>query len=150
MGIFSGIDKAVISERGKWIVPNFVGALRIRRTVVKDSIKHGLAFIVEFDVIGSNLLEDHPIKSSVTWFQKMSDKTVAFPSIKAFVAAASGIFPGDRLAMDEINREIENILEEACVNETSNALVGQEVRVETFATTTQKGHPFTRHNWLPA
>lgn len=149
MGLFSGIDKAEISEKGKYIAPGFVGKLRVRRTLAKDSIKSGLAFIVEFDVLETNL-DEHPVGSSATWYQKMTDKTVAFPSIKAFVAAASGVHMGDRDAMQEISQEMEDILDEATTNETDNALVGQEVRVETFSTKTKKGFDFTRHNWLPA
>lgn len=149
MGLFSGIEKAEISEKGKYISPGFVGKMRVRRTLAKDSIKSGLAFIVEFDVLESNH-DDHPVGSSATWYQKMMDKTVAFPAIKAFVAAASGVNLGDREAMAEINAEMESILDEATTNETSNALVGQEVKLETFSTKTKKGHDFTRHNWLPA
>jgi len=149
MGLFSGIEKAEISERGKYISPGFLGKLRVKKTLAKESVKSGLAFIVEFDVLESNL-DEHPVGSSATWFQKMQDKTVAFPAIKAFVAAVSGVHPGDRDAMAEINAEMENILDEATSNETNNALVGQEVNLETFSTKTKKGFDFTRHNWSPA
>lgn len=148
MGLFSGIEKAEISEKGRYLPSGFVGKLKVRRTLAKDSVKSGLAFIVEFEVVESNNDEFSP-GSSATWYQKMTDKTVAFPAIKAFVAAASGVHPGDREAMNEINDEMENILNEATTNETSNALVGQEVAVETIATKTKKGFDFTRHNWLP-
>lgn len=149
MGLFSGIDKAEIAEKGKYLSTGFVGKLRVRRTLAKDSIKSGLAFIVEFDVVESNL-EEHPVGSSATWYQKMTDKTVALPAIKSFVLAASGVDPANRDAMAEINSEIEGILDEATTNETNNALVGQEVFVTTFSTKTKKGFDFTNHRWTPS
>lgn len=149
MGFFAGIEKADITERGIYIFPGFTGRLKVRRTLSKDSIKAGLALIVEFHVLESNL-EAHPVGSSVTWFQKMSDKTVAFPAIKAFVAAVAGFAAGDKAAIDaEIGPNMEALLDDAVANETSNALVGQEVRCETFSTKTKKGFDFTVHKWLP-
>lgn len=155
MGLFTGIEKAEISERGKYLLPGFIGKLKIKRTLAKNSIKTGLAFIVECEVVETNGLRDddgkelYPIGSSVTWYQKMQDRTVAFPAIKAFVAAASGVHPGDSAGMAEINAEMENILNEATENEANNALVGQIVKLETVATKTKKGYDFTRHNWSP-
>lgn len=149
MGLFSGIEKAEISERGKYISPGFVGRLKVRKTLAKDSVKSGLAFIVEFDVLESNL-DEHPVGSSATWFQKMQDKTVAFPAIKAFVAAVAGFHPGDKAGIEaEIGPNMSTLLDDATENETSNALVGQEVKCETFSTKTKKGFDFTAHKWTP-
>lgn len=150
MGIFSGIEKAEISERGKYLPPGFVGKLKVRRTLAKDSVKSGLAFIVEFEVLESNH-DEFPVGSSATWFQKMTDRTVSLPAIKAWLAAVSGIHPGDRATIDaEIGASMESILDEACQNETNNNLIGLEVLVETVGQKTKKGFDFTRHNWLPA
>lgn len=150
MGIFQGIEKAEITERGKYIAPGFVGTLKVTKTLAKESLKSGLAFIVEFNVLASNL-EEHPIGSSVTWFQKMTDRTIAFPAIKAFVAAVAGFHPGDKAGIDaEIGQNMSALLDDATENETNNALVGQTVKCGTFLTKTKKGFDFTAHKWAPA
>lgn len=150
MGLFSGIRDAELFERGKFLKPSFYGTLLIKRTIAKETMRSGLAFIVEFEVVSTNMPDEHPVGSKVSWFQKMTDKTVAFPSIKAFAAAVAGyeIHQKDQIE-EEVAPALEELLDAAVENETDNDLVGLCVNVQTEHTKTQRGLDFTRHLWMP-
>jgi len=149
MGLFEGIEDAEIFERGKFLPAGFVGVLEVKRTLAKDSIKSGMGFIVEFEVIASNR-EDVPVGSKATWWQGMKDRTVAFPAIKEFVAVLSGF---ERHQKDEINAEVSpvlaQLLDHATENPDSNDLIGQRIQCETANKRTRNDRDFTLHLWSP-
>ena len=149
--LFQGIEDAEIFEKGKYLAGGFFGKLECLRVLTKETIKSGTGFIVEFKVIESNMIEEHPVGSRATWFQKMADKTVAFPSIKAWASAMAGYGNHQK---DEIEREVApdlaDALGQAADNETDNVFTGVSVRVETTTIMTRNGREFTRHDWMPA
>ena len=151
MGLFDNIGSAELFERGKYLPPDFVGVLQIKKTIAKETRRSGTGFIVEFEVVESNR-EDVPVGGKCTWFQGMTDKTVAFPSIKEFCAAVAGYDPSTQ--KEEIDAEVSPVLEEmlttATTNPADNDLTGCNVAVETFNKKTQKGSDFTVHRWKPA
>lgn len=150
MGLFSGIADAQISERGKFFVPGFMGRLRVKRTLWRDTVKSGAAFIVEFEVLESNVAE-HPVGSGGTWFQKMSDKTVAYPAIKAFAVAAFGYDRSDREGIErDISPNLDDVITHAVKNPDDNEFSNCEVLLETYSKKTQKGLDFTQHVWSPS
>jgi hypothetical protein len=148
--MFSGIENAEIFERGNYIVPNYRGILEVKSVIKKKTRRSGEAFIVEFEVITSNR-DEHPVGSKVTWFQKLSDTMVAFPSIKALVAALCGFESFQKSEIEAtVSPNLDNLLTEACKSPSKNDLVGQKVSVVTTQIKTQKGLDFTRHDWQPA
>ncbi len=154
MGLFSGIGDAPLFDRGVYIKPGFIGTLEVKRTIAKKTLKSGIGFIVEFEVINSNM-EEHPVGSKATWFQKMSDMTVALPAIKAFAAALSGYELHNKEAIEaEVAPELEEQLDIAVADEDgtegNNPFVGLTINLQTESTKTSKGFDFTRHNWSPA
>jgi len=158
MGLFDGIGNAEIFERGRFFPPGFSGGLRVKKTLAKQTRKSGLAFIVELEVIRVDQpgAEDHelsPVRvgEKRTWFQKMSDQDVAFPSIKAWAAAMAGYSPSDKDAIDEeVSPHLSELLDAATGNPTDNDFIDQDVDLVTLPHTTQKGHDFTIHNWEPS
>lgn len=149
MGLFSGIQDAEIFERGRFLPGGFNGVLEVKRTIAKETIKSGVGFIVEFDVVESNL-DDVAIGSRCTWFQKMSDRTVALPSIKAWAAAVAGYHAHQRAEIEnEVAPMLEQSLTHATDNPADNDFVGCMVRVQTDMIQTKNGRDFTRHDWQP-
>jgi len=150
MGLFDGIQDAEIFERGRFLPGGFRGVLEVKRTIAKETIRSGIGFIVEFEVVESNLPDQVQVGSKCTWFQKMSDRTVAFPAIKAWAAAVGGYhsYQKDEIE-DEVAPELEGALTHATDNPADNDFVGCLVRVETDMIKTRNDRDFTRHDWQP-
>lgn len=158
MGLFDGINEAELFERGRYLPPGFRGVLEVKRTIAKETVRSGIGFIVEFEVVRVDRpgLEGHDLApvfqgEKRTWFQKMGDKTVAFPSIKAWAAAMSGYASHEKEAIEnEVAPHLEGVLTHATDNPADNDFVGCRVEVETIAHKTKKsGSDFTIHNWIP-
>ena len=151
-GPFSGISDAEIFERGKYMKGGFRGAVEVVRTVLKQTRASGIAFIVELRVVETNMPEDHPVGSKGTWFQKMSDASVALPSIKAWAAACGGYHAHEKDEIEkEVEPELEAMLENATKagNETNNAFTGIVLALETEQIKTKNDRDFTRYDFSP-
>lgn len=147
---WDGIGEAESFERGKYVPGDFVGVLEIKKTIMKETIKSGIGFIVEMQVIETNMPDAMPEGSACTWFQKMSDKTVAFPAIKSWAAAVAGYHSHDKAAIEaELAPELSNVMLMATDNPADNDFVGQTVRLETHMIKTRNGRDFTVHTWGP-
>lgn len=151
--IWDGIEDAEIYERGRFMQPGFVGVICIKKTLTKMTRKSGMAFIVEFEIVESNMPDPktgHPVGSKATWFQKLQDKSVAFPAIKEWVAACTGYH---RHQKEEIERDVEphlrSLVEEATNNPDDNPFIGVLLKLETIATVTKNERDFTRYNFEP-
>ena len=152
MGNFGGIGEAEVYEKGVFLSPGGSYELEVQNVLLKDTERSGLAFIVEFrilEVIG-DAASNHPVGSKGTWFQKMTDKTVALPAIKEFMISLMGVDMRDAEAMSEFNAGLESLLDE--ITETLGAgeehpLKGQRIHCETHTKLTKKQQEFTVHNW---
>lgn len=168
MGLFDGINEAELFERGRYLPPGFRGVLEVKRTIAKETVRSGIGFIVEFEVVrvdrpgqgyndgdAANNVPRHELAPVVrgekrTWFQKMTDLNVAFPAIKAWAAAIAGYEMHEKEAIDaEVAPELEGAMNRATENPSDNDFVGCLVKLETEATKTGKGLDFTHHNWAP-
>ena len=155
MGLFDGIGEAEIFTRGKYMPPGFRGVLEVKRTIAKETVKSGIGFIVEFEVIEVNRpgTKDHDLAPVVvgekrTWFQGMKDKTVAFPAIKEWAAAMAGYQMHEKEAIDdEVSPELQNILTHATDNPADNDFVGVRVSLDTSHKKTKNDRDFTVHAW---
>jgi len=167
MGLFSGIEDADLFQRGKFLTPDFVGVLEVTKTLAFQTRAHGMAFIVEFEVIETNkpegttrLVTDNgveklipdafPVGSKCSWFQKLQDKDIAFPAIKAFVAVLSGYTLDQKDAIDEeLSPQLADLLDRCTESPTDNELVGLRICVSTVGVVTKNNRDFTRHDWDP-
>jgi len=143
---FAGTAEAELSERGIYLTAGGTYLLEVKKTIFKTTRKSGDAFIVEFRVVESDMPQHRP-GSRATWFQSLRDRSVALPSIKAFMLALFQIESGD-LETPEVQgflATLDETLMEAC--ETETMFEGHRVRVSTEAVVTKKGLDFTRHNW---
>ena len=152
---FKGLKDAAVFDRG---VPlnrngklgdehNYV--LEVQKALIKDTMK-GLATIVEFTVVESDSPDD-PVGAKRTWFQKMTNKQVAFGAIKEFLYALNGVDRhADPEAAKKLDLEMESIMD--AVESDSEALKGERIGVNTLVIMTQKEprHEFTRLNWKGA
>ena len=158
MSYFEGIGDTALFESGVYLTSGGMYELEVQKILVKKTRKSGLGFIVEFKVIsasgGSEVLEKHPEGSQATWFQKMSDKDVAFPAIKEFFVGLMDINMNNEEEKEEFNNNLETILDEATEWEPNpedpneqHPLHGQMVHCETYSKLTEKNLDFTVHKW---
>lgn len=154
MGLWDGLDTAQTYDRGTFLKPGRY-TLKIKNCIDKMTVKSGQAFIVEFEVVETSDPANHPVGSTCSWFQKMSNRQVALGAVKEFMAAVYGYPLGDPNYKARFEREVApQLVAIATAATTSNSLAGQVVKVETSMVTTQpkpgqpQGSPFTRHNWI--
>lgn len=156
-GQFEGLGETELYEKGVYLSPGGVYELEVVRILLKETRRSGLGFIVEFKVVsatgegGSN----HAPGSKATWFQKMTDKDIAFPAIKQFFVGLMDIDMNDDEQKEQFNGEIEDILEEATSwapdgDDDAHPLAGERVSCSTYTKLTKKNVEFTVHNWEPS
>jgi hypothetical protein len=148
MGLWDGLKDAQVFEKG-----NFFGVgvfdLEVGRCLTKQTIKSGLGFIVEFDVLTSTN-PAHKTGSKGTWFQKMENQMVAFSAIKEFIIALHGFDP--KLDAARIEQDLAPHISALMDHGTgpANGFAGKRIRLETFMTKTKsRGTDFTVHRWSP-
>lgn len=149
MGVFDGLRNATVFERGAFLTPGIYD-LTIERCLVKQTRKSGDGFIVEFAIDTSSGEGANAAGSKASWFQKLSDKNVAFGAIKEFVYAAMGFDYAkdkERIAK-EIDPKIEEIMQEAISDK--NPMRGLKIRCQVNMKKTLKGGDFSVHTWSPS
>ena len=150
MGLWDGIESAEIFERGNYVVGGFNGVVMVMRTLGKETRSSGLAFIVELKVMSTNLPEEHPVGQKATWFQKMTDKSVAFPAIAAWAAACAGYQPHEKERIKaDVFPHLRETMKHATDNPDDNSFIGVQLRLQTTMVTTKKGGDFTRYDFSP-
>jgi hypothetical protein len=146
---FDGIEDAQVFERGSFFPPDAVFYLKVHRMLVKGTRKSGPAFIAEFEVLYST----HPdvnVGAKKSWFQKLTDKEVAFPAIKEFMGALLGYSPDEKEEWKTFSGQLREILNEAGGFEgkaEDHPLHGETVKVSTWQKKTQNDKDFTVHDW---
>lgn len=151
----AGIDDAETFERGKFFPPGFRGTVKIERTIAKESVKSGLGFICEVRIVevsrpGEEGHEKSPVTAGEkrTWWQGMTDKTVAFPALKSWAGAVAGYTEKADIDRD-VGPGLSKVLQHATDNPADNDFVGVHVNLETWHKKTKKGGDFTVHDWSP-
>ena len=147
--LWDGLEDAEIFERGKYMEPNFIGVVEMKKTMAKETLKNGMAFIVEMEVIETNMPDKHPEGQKVTWYQGLKDKTVAFPSIAEWVSACLGISKGDKAKLKEVQPLLPDAMKEATDNPEDNPFIGVQLKLSTFMVKTKKGGDFTVYDFEP-
>lgn len=152
MSLFEGIADAEVFEQGNYFEPGGKYRLMVNRILLKDTQRSGMGFIVEFKVLRSSLPDKHAIGSKGSWFQGMTDKKVALPAIKEFMAALCKVNLNNPEEKEEFNSSIEEILKEATAEfeggPEKHPFHGMQVDLETWSKVTQKGNDFTVHKWI--
>jgi hypothetical protein len=146
--MFAGIESAEIFKTGKYLPAGFRGRIKVAKVLTKQTIKSGLCFIIEMQIVQSNLPEAEP-GSTWTWLVKMVNPTTAFPAIKSWAAACAGYASDDPAIETEVAPNLAAELDSACKSPDANSFVGCEVTLETVNVTTTKGMQFTKHLWAP-
>lgn len=148
--IWDGIENAQIFDRGKYVKANFSGVIVVRSTIAKTTRAQGLAFIVEMEILETNMSEEHAVGSKATWFQKMSDKQVAFSAVLEWAAACIGVRANEKDRIEsEVRPVIKELMDYATTNPTNNEFVGTKLRLDAVATKTKKDSDFTRYDFTP-
>jgi hypothetical protein len=149
--LWDGVDHAEIFERGRYFKGGFEGVIQVKRTIVKDTRKNGLAFIVEFEVLSSNMSEHHANGSKGTWYQGLRSKDIAFPEIAAWVAACAGYRRDQKTEIDEKVRPlIKEMLVEATLKPDENMFTNIKLQLRTYMKKTkERGVDFTVHEFEP-
>jgi hypothetical protein len=133
--MFSGIEKALVSEGGVYILPgNYT--LRILRCKAGTTRKGVGFFVAEFETLAS----DNPERKQgcqQSWFVGL-DKDAAMGNIKGFIATVEGVDPA----------EVDEDAVELIVSER-NPLMGREVKCSANNIKTRAGGDFTLCRWMP-
>jgi hypothetical protein len=149
--LWKGIGQARIFERGNYVTGGFNGLVRVKRTIAKATRGSGLAFIVEMEVVTTNIPNIHPVGAKVTWFQKMVDLDIAYPAIKAWAAACVGLGIQQKAQIEEAfaGEVLEELMTYATDHEDSNEFVNILLHLETVMVKTKAGGDFTRYDFSP-
>ncbi len=136
MGMFKGIESAVVQEGGVYLEP---GEYLLRVAACKEgtSRKGDEFFVAEFEVVESTN-DLRPVGSRVSWMtMRRFDSFLS--NVKGFVCAVA-------------KEEADTIDEEAAdlVVGDSQPLVGEEVRAQATEIETRTGRPFTRVRFFAA
>lgn len=145
MSRFNTAKANMPTERGDYFPPDGEFVLTISRVQVIDTQKKGPAFIAEFEVTES---KTHPdlVGTMKTWYQGLSDATIAMPALKGFGVACAGIDSSDKEQIKEKAKEIDELLDAAV---DDGALNGEKVRLKTKGVKTKKDADFTVHIFSP-
>lgn len=147
--IWDGIERAEVFERGRYATPNFQGVVAIKKTISKNARNKGMSFIVEFEVIETNMPDEHPVGSKLSWFVKMSNDS-AFGNILGWAAACVGIHPqNQQLINSYVRPEIKQAMNMACASPDNNLFTNKWVVLIATPTVMQNGNPFTRYDFEP-
>lgn len=149
-GLFDGLGKSSITERGKYMAGDFNGIVQLKRVITKNTRNKGPAFIADLTIVTSNL--DDPrfaANQDFNWYQKMVDKDIAFPAIKEFFVAFAGVDPKDEVEVAKLSDTMDSAIAECVQSPDDNMLVGSLVHLRTEEIKTEEGKPFTRHYWRP-
>jgi hypothetical protein len=154
MSHFSGLGETELFEKGVYLTAGGNYELEIVKILLKETRRSGLGFIVEFKVIEASGEggAQHAPGTKATWFQKMTDKDIAFPAIKQFFVALLDIDMNDPEAKEQFDNQVEEIVEEATEwtpenPDDTHPLAGERIQCETYTKVTKKGVDFTVHNW---
>lgn len=146
---WSRIKDAQVFGRGQYLKPGNY-KLRVLKMFTIRTRKKGDAFIVDFEVIES----DNPeikVGSTRNWYQGLGDEDIAFPAIKEFMLRLFGFEEdeGDEEFEDSLDELLETCADDKWKNEEDedHPLHGKTIAVECYMKETQKGNPFTVHNW---
>ena len=149
MSIFAGLKTAEVFQQGNYFDVGIYD-VRVTRCLVKQTLRSGMGFIVELEILSSTNPK-HPPGSSASWFQGMSkNPATALSAVKEFVIALQGLDP--KKDVDRIKVEIDPSIEqwtEAAIGQ-QNIFAGKVVHLECFIKKTrEKQTDFTVHRWSP-
>jgi hypothetical protein len=149
-GIFAGFKNAQVFAAVPDPIPaDFDGDVKIKRTLMKQTQRSGLAFIAELEVVTSNHPK-HPCGSVLSYFQSTSDRVIAFNNLLAFLVAAAGEDRNDPAAVERVKQYAEQTFNEAVESPTKNNLIDRVLHVRGVGTITSKGHAFVAKIWTMA
>jgi hypothetical protein len=137
MGLWDGIEDAELRGQGVYLDVGFIGVVKVLKTLAMLTENVGLAFIVELQLVETNMPEKYPVGMQVTWFQKMIDPKVAFPAVTRWAAACKGYDNAEDIKRD-ISPYIKDVMNYATEHPDANGFIGDLVRIEVVPHTTKK------------
>jgi hypothetical protein len=158
---FKGMAEAKITDRNDYLEPDQKYVLKIKKTFVFATRNKGDAFIAEMEVVSTTSKSAKMAPGrTVSWYQSLTKKDVAFSAIKLFCYAALGVARTDANAetLKEIDKKIEPLMQEAV---EKNSFVNTLVECETASRIAKEQLPgagtpggppvktFTNHKWEP-
>lgn len=152
MGLYDGVKKRGVKEvfgggarLGK-TPAGFSGTVKVTRTLHKSTLKHGEAFIVEYQVEESNLAEVK-VGAKFSWYQGLQDILQAQKNIAKFCAACSGIAPHQEADLEELLDNLEVLWDEMTTKPDDNEFIGATVCLARNAIVTKEGRDYITHDW---
>lgn len=137
MGLWDGIEDAELRGKGVYLPTGWRGVVKVLKTLAMLTENVGMAFIVELEVVESNMPDKYPSGMQVSWFQKMIDPKIAFPAITEWAAACKGYFDKDDIKRD-ISPYLKDVMNYATEHPEQNGFIGDLIRLEVIPHTTKK------------
>ncbi len=145
------IAAASVNGQGKFFSPGHYD-LRVRQCLCKrgeDPSNPGDFFIVEFEILATTDLNNHPVGSMASFSRNMI-KSTSHGDIKGLFLGLAGLGQQDHSMDPYVSKILMRVVE------SDNPLMGMSVHLEAFLKLSKKqrdpnnpnqGKPFTVHNW---
>ena len=148
MGLFSKVGSAEVTLGGKWFHHDATFIVRIEKVRTVRSRKGQDLVFIECTVCVTSCPDDNPVGSRASQCLNFTEHDAAPGNFKAFVAAANGLDPADKLQLDT---SPENAWEPLCDLAVSSEqpLSGLYCALETALVDTRAKTKFTKHFWSP-
>lgn len=148
------LKNAEVFGRGQYLKAGFQYKLKFLKMFTLKTRNKGQALIVDFEVMESTCPEI-PVGQVRNWYQSLQDEDVAFPSIKEFLLQLFAIDQSNEEEVEKFEDKMEDLMEE-CADDafrekdaSEHPMNGMHIQVTTWEKETQKGKPFTVHDWAP-
>ena len=148
MGLIEGVGKAKVFGKGNYLPGNFLGTLRVVKTLVTKSRKTGgMVFIAEHEVVESNLPDEWPAGKKASYAVKLGTDTTG-ANLRSWSLPVLGLSTDSTELDDELDDLINGAVAEG--SEDDNDFTDRLVNIETVMVKTRAGNDFTRHDWSVA
>lgn len=155
---FAGMKEAKTNERNDYLDADQKFLLKVKKATVFETREKGDAYIAEFEILKTTSQNPKMAPGrTVSWYQSLAKKDIAFGAIKLFCFAALGLDRvKDAAKIQQVNEQIEALMQESVIkNSFADAIVVCETSSRTaktpkivngVAVTTT----FTNHSFSPA
>lgn len=142
------MNEASSNNSGVYFLPGRYPRLELKRVDVIKNRKGDMCFLVETDIIESDV-DERPEGTSASWVANLTRHDAAMGNVKAFFEAVIAGYPEMKtVLMDpkKFNGNFEKFTEYLVAQQV---LVGCEIALSATNTKTKAGGDFTIHRWLP-
>lgn len=148
MGLFDGMNEASSNNSGVYFLPGRYPRLELKRVDVIKNRKGDTCFLVEADIIESDV-DERREGTSASWVANLTRHDAAMGNVKAFFEAVIAGYPEMKTVLADPNKFNGNFEKFTEYLVKAQILVGCEIALSATNTRTKAGTDFTIHRWHP-